>query len=308
MQQFLKAYPLKAFAWIIFLTLATIAPVWGQGMLNPFDLTPRLPSSETEPPAWNTGNPFDVAHAINPVTAASVQSAQKAKAKPAKPPRPRLTTQEQYKTFLFAITVANLALLTLLITIFRSVYQKAYRGFLNENMLNQIHREAQSSGALAYYILYVMFVLNAGTFVFLTARHFGAAFPWGLWQSWLMCLAGTTALVLAKHAVLTYIGAVFPVGKETSSYQFTIVVFGILLSLILVAANVFIAYGPSEMTSAALFTTFGITGLLYAFRSLRGLIVANNFLATHKFHFFLYLCAVEIAPLLVLVKLVQNQA
>ncbi|HRD79191.1 MAG TPA: DUF4271 domain-containing protein [Saprospiraceae bacterium] len=300
---------MKAFAWILVLTLATIAPVWGQGMLNPFELTPRLAPSETAPPAWNTGNPFDVAHAVNPVAAGALQPVNKAKAKPAaKPPRPRLTTQEQYKTFLFAITVANLALLTLLITIFRGVYQKAYRGFLNENMLNQIHREAQSSGALAYYILYIMFVLNAGTFVFLVARHFGATFPWGLWQSWLMCVAGTAALVLAKHLVLTYIGAVFPVDKETSNYQFTMVVFGILLSLVLVAANVFVAYGPSEMTTPALFATFGITGLLYAFRSLRGLLIANNFLATHKFHFFLYLCAVEIAPLLVFVKLIQNQA
>lgn len=300
---------MKVLAWITLLTLATTAQVWGQGMLNPFDLTPRLAPSQMQAPAWNTGNPFDVAHAVNPVAAGAVRPADKGKSKTvAKPPRPRLTTQEQYKTFLFAITVANLALLTLLITIFRSVYQKAYRGFLNENMLNQIHREAQSSGALAYYILYVMFVLNAGTFVFLTARHFGATFPWGLWQSWLMCVGGTAALVLAKHLVLTYIGAVFPVGKETGSYQFTMVVFGILLSLVLVAANVFVAYGPSDMTSAALFATFGITGLLYAFRSLRGLIIANNFLLAHKFHFFLYLCAVEIAPLMVLIKLIQNQA
>lgn len=299
---------MKALAWITLLTLATTAQVWGQGLLNPFDLTPRLAPSETQPPAWDTGNPFDVAHAVNPVPAVSVQPGQKVKAKPAKPPRPRLTTQEQYKTFLFAVTVANLALLTLLITIFRSVYQKAYRGFLNENMLNQIHREAQSSGALAYYILYVMFVLNAGTFVFLVARYFGAAFPWGLWQSWLMCVGGTAALVLAKHLILTYIGVVFPVGKEASSYQFTMVVFGILLSLVLVTANVFIAYGPSGLTSMTIFATFGITCLLYAFRSLRGLIIANNFLVAYKFHFFLYLCAVEIAPLLVLIKLVQNQS
>lgn len=298
---------MKAFFWILLLTSAAGVPVWGQ-VLNPFDLIPRLPPSDMEPPAWNTGNPFDVAHAVYPVTATAIQPAAKNKVKPAKPPRPRLTTQEQYRTFLFAITVANLALLTLLITIFRSVYQKAYRGFLNENMLNQIHREAQSSGALAYYILYGMFVLNAGTFLFLTARYFGASFPWGLWQSWLMCVAGTTALVLAKHAVLTYIGAVFPVRKETGSYQFTMVVFGILLGLILVAANVFIAYGPAEMTGAALYVAFGVTGLVYAFRSLRGLIIANNFLTNHKFHFFLYLCAVEIAPLLVLVKLVQNQS
>lgn len=303
---------MKQITWAIFITIWGCFPVWGQGGLNPFDLTPRLPPSETgaEPAgkaAWDTGNPFDVAHAVSPQTAATAVKPAAKPGKKAKPDRPKRSSEEQYKTFLFAVMVGILALLTILVTIFRPVYQRAYRGFLNENMLNQIHRESQSAGALPYFILYGFFLLNAGTFIFLIARHFGAELPWGLWQSWLICVGGATGLILAKHLVLSLIGAVFPVEKETASYVFTMVIFGILLSLFLVAVNVFIAYGPAHLVQSTVYMAFGVIGLVYAFRSLRGLIIANNFLAAYKFHFFLYLCAVEIAPVLVLVKLIQGQ-
>jgi len=102
-------------------------------------------------------------------------------------------------------------------------------------------------------------------------------------------------------------GAIFPVEKEAASYSFTMIAFGILLSLFLVAVNVFVAYGPAHLIQTTIYMAFGVIGLVYAFRSLRGLIIANNFLAANKFHFFLYLCAVEIAPVLVLVKLVRDQ-
>jgi hypothetical protein len=301
---------LKAITWALFLTVSAWFPALGQGNLNPFDLVPRLPASEvaaaSTAASWETGNPFDVARAVTPRSPQAVRPVPQP-GKKIKAARPQRSTQEQYKTFLFTVTVALLALLTILVTIFRPVYQRAYRGFLNENMLNQIHRESQGSGPLPYFILYGLFLLNAGTFVFLISRHFGAMLPGSLWQGWLMCTGAVSILLIAKHLLLAFLGAVFPIEKETASYSFTMLVFGILLGLLLAPANVFIAYGPAEFTRPAVMTTFGVIGLIYAFRSLRGLFIANNFLASNKFHFFLYLCTVEITPVLVLVKLIQNQ-
>ena len=49
---------------------------------------------------------------------------------------------------------------------------------------------------------------------------------------------------------------------------------------------------------------FGIT----VFCILRGLFLASKYLSFHKFHFFMYLCTVEIAPVLVVVKLLLLKA
>ncbi len=277
----------------------------GQGAPNPFDLVPRLApitdNGQHTAPTWQSGNPFDVAHAVGAAPVAVLR------AKKARPERPALSEREKYSTFIFAITMGSLFLVTILITIFRSVYQRAWHGWLNENMLNQIYRESQTAGVLPYYILYVFSIVCTGTFIFLATRLLGINLEQTLWLGWSACVASVLALLLAKHGVLSYLGAVFGVEKEAGTYSFTIMIFGILLGIILLVANVFLAYGPEAYRKGALFTAFGIIGLVYVFRSLRGLFIANNFIASHPFHFFLYLCTVEIAPVFVLIKLIRYQ-
>ncbi len=297
---------MRPLIWAFLIITGCVLTAEGQGALNPFDLTPRLAPAagigQRAVPAWQSGNPFDVAHAV---VAAPLAAPRVKKIKPA---RPALSDREKYGAFIFAVTVSSLFLATILITMFRSVYQRAWRGLLNENMLNQIYRERQATGALPYYILYVFSMICMGTFIFLAARLLGANQGQALWPWWGACVAGVLGLLLAKHGVLAYLGTVFGIEKETGTYSFTIMIFGILLGLGLLMANVCLAYGPEAYRKQVLFTAFGIIGLVYVFRSLRGLFIANNFLASHPFHFFLYLCIVEIAPVFVLIKLVQNQA
>jgi hypothetical protein len=279
-------------------------PTWGQTGINPFDLTPRLPASASASAvekfaSKESGNPFDVIHPVQPVSTSPRVRVTKQ--------RPTLSEEEQYKTFIFAVSVATLTLLTIFLTIFRSIFIRAWRCLLNENMLSQIFRESQTSGAFPYYILYVFFGVTSGTFLFLVSRHYQLPLPWGNWLSLGIAIAGVWALLAGKHILLSYVGAVFPVGKEIGFYRFTLLIFGILLGLVLVVANLIIAYGPATITQGTIYASFGIIAITYAFRSLRGLLVANNFLATNKFHFFLYLCTVELAPLLIMIKWIRNQ-
>jgi len=278
-------------------TLAQTAP-------NPFDLLPRITPSDTAYPASSlSDNPFDIAQPSQPIKpGASPQTTPKRE-----PAIPTLTPDEQFKAFLFTITVIILTLLTLLITIFRSIYQHSYRAFLNENILNQLLRESQQTSQLPSIIPYAFFFINAGTLLFLINKYYGYNYPDGLWQGWGLITGAITLLFIVKHLVLSLFAYIFPVEKEVAAYNFTIIIFGIILSIVMVPANVFIAYGPLSLTKAAILITFGILLLAYAFRSLRALIIANNFLLSNKFHFFLYLCTVEIVPVLVIIKWLQRQ-
>jgi hypothetical protein len=62
------------------------------------------------------------------------------------------------------------------------------------------------------------------------------------------------------------------------------------------------------MAEAAVWGGIGLLGLIYLFRSLRGLFVGARFLAFHKLHFLLYLCAVEIAPVAIAIKWILTNA
>ena len=107
---------------------------------------------------------------------------------------------------------------------------------------------------------------------------------------------------------LFHIGWIFPVGKEVAKYHFTITIFNLLLGLLLLPLNRFIAWGPPELAQKLIYFTFGLIGVFYLMQCFRGLKIGGKFLATAQFHFLAYLCAIEIAPLVVLLKLILLQS
>lgn len=269
---------------------------------NPFELGPRLSLPEADGDsavaAADTGNPFDlVAPASRPARPAPAVSPPPAK-------REQAPRQSWYRNFLLITNIGILLLLTILITLFRGQVGKAYRAFLNDNLLSQLQREREAGGGLPYYIFYGFFLINAGFFVFLLFRHYGLDIAYNTWAGLFFCVAGTAGLFLGKHLVLGFLAFVFPIKKEVHLYSFTIIIFSIILGFFLVIVNLMVSYAPENALPPVLIGAYSGIGAIYFFRSLRGLFISNRFALFHKFHFLLYICTVEIAPVLVLVKLV----
>ncbi|MDV7393473.1 DUF4271 domain-containing protein, partial [Arthrospira platensis SPKY1] len=108
--------------------------------------------------------------------------------------------------------------------------------------------------------------------------------------------------------IIAVLGAIFPIQKETRLYNFTIIIFTIMLGVLLLGLNMFIAYMPAAYTQGFVYAAFAAIASLYLFRALRGLIIGQQFVYTYLFHFLLYLCAVEIAPVVVLARLIKDAA
>jgi hypothetical protein len=122
-----------------------------------------------------------------------------------------------------------------------------------------------------------------------------------------ICVAGVLIAFSLKHLVLWLIGLIFPVNREVSRYNFIMLIFGSSLGLLLGPINILLAYGPQNLHEVLIWGTISTIGLVYAFRSVRSLWLAGRIFASHQFHFLLYICTVEIAPVLTVVKLVLNQ-
>jgi len=272
---------------------------------NPLDLVPRLDSEvrqmieETVP--HPTGNPLDI---VPPPLSITVQ-------KPfliVKPREEEVGLPNLYRRFVFSVTIISLILLTSFISLFRSILLRVYRGILNENILNQVFRDKESIGPFPYLILYTLFFINGGFFLFLLGHQFNHM-PW-MTDPYLIqllkCIGVLTGLLLLKHLVLSVIAYVFPVEKEMRLYNFMILAFNIILGIALVPINLIVAYSPEKATHTTVIALLFIIGSFYLFRHLRGLMIGNNYLVFHKFHFLLYICTVEIAPVMILLKLISG--
>ncbi len=218
---------------------------------------------------------------------------------------PSLLNKQSYsKNFLFWIFLITLILTAFVVSNTRSAVQNAYQALLSDNALRQIHREQVGWGNFGQLALYGLFWLNMGIFTFLMFYRFAGQSPYGQFATFMLCVGGVSLAFSIKHAILYVIASVFPIAKEVKLYNYIIITGGIFLSLVLLPLNIFIAYSPDSVKEIFMYSAFGMIALVYLVRSLRSLSVASPFLMTDQFHFLLYLCAVEIAPIMILVKLI----
>ncbi len=285
--------------------LSTMVRSDEQTAANPFDLLPRVVQNDLQDSTIQTGNPFDIVRERIDIPGATISPGFTIEKK--REPLTAKEKEENFNQFLLISILAMFIFFTLAFMVFRILIEKIWMAFLNENLLNQLLRDQAAGVTIAYLLLYLLFCFNGGLFLFLLCRYFGIVISSSNGWALTLCVTGLAGFFLLKHLLLQIVAAIFPVQKEMASYNFTIVIFNLIAGFFLVPIILFVAYLPAAMTHYALYAGIGLLLLTYLFRNLRGIFIANRFLSGHKFHFLLYLCAVEIAPLLVVVKLLLQQ-
>jgi Domain of unknown function (DUF4271) len=177
---------------------------------------------------------------------------------------------------------------------------------MSASALRQIHKDPIGWGNFPYFALYALFWVNVGIFIYLSLPLLHIQPPFGQLITFTICVLGVTAYFLTKHAVLYVLGNTFPINREAKAYNFILLNVGIILGLILMPLNIFIAYAPDGMNTFFVYAALAIVALLYGIKVLRGLTVATPFLIENRFHFLLYLCTTELAPFLLIIKLVKG--
>jgi len=297
-----------------FISLLIGGQVFAQSGSNPFEMQFRkdkknLAKGIEITPADNSStnpsldNPFNV-----------IRTPQKITPKVAieETPKPKVETTQKTevvqndKNFRFWLTMGMLIFLAIISTIYNSYLVRSYRAFSNENVMRMLQRELGTASFLPYYFLYTMFFLNAGVFIYLLMTYYGAMAEMSYLTLAFYSVVGMVALLLLKHLVISILGVVFPIEKETSLYNLTITIFGIVTSLVLFVSNIFLMYVPENLIPIVIYITLGLLGIIYLFRTVRGISVASKFLNHNKFQFFIYLCTVELAPILILWKMATS--
>lgn len=294
----------------VFLSLCVaspLAPTFGQSAANPFELRFRLSAtrvgSAIADGSTELVNPFDVVPHRAPGAAKSLSENETVAFRPFSvvPRGGGLPT-----AVLFWMLVAMVGFLAFSVAANRSVVSRAWRGFLNDNALSLIQRESTGLvGSTPYYLLYVSFVINAGVFIFLVTRFFRKE-TFNNLPFLLLCIGVSASIFLSKHLLLRILAWLFPVREEVKRYNFLIIVFNCVLGLFLLPCNLLLAFTPDYQT-LLVFWMLGLTFVFYTYRAIRSTAIGSKFLAVSQFHFLLYLCTVEIAPVLFIVKVAMTQ-
>lgn len=286
---------------------ATANSAFNIGTPKPIDTAAASVAIVPEVPMLQkSDNPFDILRSGDAASESnlSTDTTQKAVQQPSATMPSLLEPSVYSKNFLFWIFLVSLILMAFVVANARAAIANAYAAISSDSALRQIYKEPIGWGSVAYLALYVLFWLNLAIFIYLLLAHYGIASQYGKLTTFMICLGGVGLIYMVRHSVLYIISKVFPIEKEVRTYNFIILTVGILLGLILMPLNIFIAYAPDSLSQLFIYGAYAAILLAYLVRSLRGLTVASPFLIDNKFHFLLYLCTVEFAPLLILIKMI----
>ncbi len=271
---------------------------------NPFEVrqTPHLAARDTlkenksPEESIDHSNPFEIKHVPANYAIRDTLLVKK--------PIPITSKKTANPNFLFVTISILLLFLTMLVVLNRSLLANIYRAILSDTFLKSVYRFQNNSQTLSYGLFYLFFILNAGLFLFLLLIQLKVDYFSSDPILFFVCVGIIASVYLVRHLVLKIIGVIFPVTKEVGYFNFTILAFNIFLGIALLPINGLISFSGDYIATLCLYIGVIIFVILYSIRQLRGMLLAANFLTYQKFHFIIYLCTVEIAPVIILAKLI----
>lgn len=206
-------------------------------------------------------------------------------------------------SFIFWVMLFSWALLALVLANRREILSKLVKSTFNENVLKLTKREEGERFSLHFFIMYAVFFINLSVFIYLIVKHFSNLDSILIWFYMLMAV---TAIYIVRHFTLHFIGWLFPIEKEMSLFSFMIMLLNLLGGLLLIPFNLAMAFGSEVLFIPALVVASILLGLLLLIRYTRGFFITANLIVSNVLLFFIYLCAVEIMPILVGYRLLST--
>ncbi len=196
--------------------------------------------------------------------------------------------------------------LALWMGILKSGYAKYYTDlftvFFRSSLRQHQIREQLLQARLPSLLFNLFFVGCAGTFLYLLAASYAARLGHPDWQIWIAAIAIVALLYLVKFVGLKLSGWVFGMTGAVDTYIFIVFLVNKILGVALLPIVVLLAFAkdPLQSVGATLGVLLVIGMLIYRF--IRSYRPVWEEVQMSRFHFFLYLCAFEIAPLLLIYK------
>ena len=196
-------------------------------------------------------------------------------------------------------------LLTCIFVVIYTIYNKYIvqlaKSFVLFSAKSSGLRDARSVLKFESLLAYVFFCCSYGTFFYMVTISF---FDGDNTFSFLfLCSSVVAGVYFVKHCAIAFSSWLLPFKHEFKHYELLISTTNKIIGIYIIPFLFIIGY--TSDTTQLIGTGVCAIGLIfiYLYRVFISLRLSLSPLAFHKFHFFLYLCTIEIAPFIILLKL-----
>ncbi len=178
--------------------------------------------------------------------------------------------------------------------------------FFRASMRQQQLREQVLQSPFPSLLLNLLFIVSGGLYAafMLRDRHYGD--PDRFWFHFLYCAAGLTILYLLKFLLLKVTGWIFNISRAVDTYLFVVFMTNKIIGIFLLPFLVVISFSGAVITEIAITLSIIMICLFYVYRFIASYNTLHKEIKISGLHYFLYLCAFEIAPLLLIYKVLLS--
>jgi hypothetical protein len=207
------------------------------------------------------------------------------------------------KDVLFYAIIGLLFLYGFIIQIAPQYIGKLFSQFSQSSLRMMQNREQLLQNSLASLIMNIGFVMSfslLATLIIFNAH----LLPISFWEGFFYMCLFFLGLYIGKFICLTIVGYIFNTIELVQTYIFVVFMINKVLGILFIPFIGILAFARPVLHPFAIWGAGFLMALLILYRYLFSLTSVRNKLHISSFHFFLYLCAFEIIPLLILYKLI----
>lgn len=166
----------------------------------------------------------------------------------------------------------------------------------------QAGKEESLLNSQAFLVLFILFGLISGLFIYQVSVVKGRYYPISGFQLFVSLAVIVVVLFALKLLVLRIIGFVFDVNKIVGDYISILYLTYFNIAFVFLPLTLCFCLLPVKYSDYVLYVALVLAIVIFVWQYLRSSVnIISNF-RFHKFYLFIYLCALEICPILILVK------
>jgi len=209
------------------------------------------------------------------------------------------------KDELFYLLAGILLLVGLIKIIFPKYFQSIFQLFFQTSFRQKQTRDQLLLGNLPSLLMNILFIICTSLYVALIESEYGGISNMSFWKLLSLGALILSLVYIGKYSFLIFTGWIFNMKEAAGTYTFVIFLVNKIIAIILIPFILIQAFSAS-INEVAITIAFVVVITLLIYRYLVSWIAIKKDLQVNALHFFLYLCAVEILPVLLIWKALIN--
>ena len=211
-------------------------------------------------------------------------------------------TRSQREGWVIFVIIALLIYTAMLNLFLSKDVRNVIQSFYNKNAVSQLDKEGGSVNFLAFIGFFLLFCLTAGLVLYQFTQYKNVYYNINGFQMFVTLSLGVSILFALKFIVLKFVGFVFDANRLISQYIAVLNLTYFNIAFVLLSVAVCFSLLANQFIQPLLILTLAAIAVIFAWQYLRNSLNIISDIRFHKFYLFIYLCALEICPILILIK------